>query len=274
MPFLDHPRGPLLARLLTQSGPAVPRTMRAAGTQVVAVPGRYSVTYLLLDPDGVAVVDVGSATDVPRVLDALAAAGRSPADVRCIVPTHLHLDHVMGIDPLALRLGVPICLGEVAHRYITAGAELRIPDGEGLWHVVAGWPLQGLPFLADDDKRAAKDFTLPWRRGAFQAALGPVLAADAPLPGLPGWTVLVTPGHADEEICLFHAASGYLIAGDTIRNYFRGEWDPIVVDEGAFSATRLRLASLHVSAIFPGHGPVIEGPDPVGRLRTIPWWAP
>jgi glyoxylase-like metal-dependent hydrolase (beta-lactamase superfamily II) len=258
---------PLLARLTAPAGPPVARLVERGGAAVMAVPGRYSVTHLLLAPGAVVVVDVGSTADVALVLRALAWLGRPPRQVRAVVPSHLHFDHVLGVDALARRLGAPVRLGAAAAAHVRAGRSPRYPGGWRLWRAVLTWPMQGLPFPPLDDWRGGLDFGFPWARNAFRAPLAPPLADGAALPGLPGWTVLATPGHADDAICLYHAAARFLVAGDTVRNFLGGEWNPLLVDREAMRATRARLAALAVETVFPAHGPILEGPDVLARLR-------
>ena len=31
--------------------------------------------------------------------------------------------------------------------------------------------------------------------------------------------------------------------------------------------------ALEVETVFPGHGPILEGPRVLDGLRTLPWWA-
>ena len=139
---------------------------------------------------------------------------------------------------------------------------------------MATWPLQGLPFFPLVDWREGMDFGFPWSRNRFDADLGPPLEPGDALPGLPGWRVLATPGHADDAVCLHHAAAGLLVAGDTVRNFHGGEWNPLLVDEAAFSETRRELLALPVEVVFPGHGPVLEGRGVLERLRTLPRGVP
>jgi glyoxylase-like metal-dependent hydrolase (beta-lactamase superfamily II) len=258
---------PLLARLTAPAGPPAARLVERAGAAVMALPGRYSVTHLLLGPDAVVVVDVGSSSDVELVLRALDWLGRPARQVRAVVPTHLHFDHVMGIDPLALRLGVPVLLGDVAAAHVRVGRAPRYPSAWGLWRAVLTWPMQGLPFPPLADWRSGLDFGFPWARNAFRAPLGAPLGDGAALPGLPGWSVLATPGHAPDAIALYHAAARFLVAGDTVRNFLGGEWSPLLADPEAMRRTRARLTRLPVETVFPAHGPVLEGQGVLARLR-------
>ncbi len=266
---------PLLARVLPLAGPAKVRLVERAGARVLFVPGRYSNTCLVIGDDAVVVVDVGSSDDAATVLRALAWLGLPPRDVRYILPSHLHFDHVMGIDFLAQRLGVAVALGRVAHGHVTSGDRLRFPKGvQSLWHTLGGWPLQGLPFFTRNDWKRGLDFGFPWAHDRFQSPLAPVLADGDDLPGLPGWRVLETPGHADDAIALHHAKSGMLVCGDTVRNFHGGEWNPLVSDPSAFAATRGKLRRLHVRTVFPGHGPVLEGAKVLNRLMIVRWFVP
>jgi glyoxylase-like metal-dependent hydrolase (beta-lactamase superfamily II) len=234
----------------------------------VALPGRYSVSYLLVAPDGVAVVDVGSTEDVPRLLAALAWLGRAPTDVRFALPTHLHFDHVLGLAAATRELGAPVALGEVAAAQLDGAHPPRWPPGASRLRAFPTWPLQGLPLLARADRPALRDLGLPWSRGRLAAPRGPVLVDGAALSGFPGWRLLATPGHSDEDVALYHEAAGFLVAGDTIRNFLGGEWSVLVADAVAYEATKERLRGLDVRTVFPGHGPLLEGADVVAGLRT------
>jgi glyoxylase-like metal-dependent hydrolase (beta-lactamase superfamily II) len=219
----------------------------------------------------VAIVDVGSAADLLAVLGALDALGRSPAEVRFLLPTHLHFDHILGIEPLARRLGASVALGRVAAAHVLEGRALRWPPRRQLARALPTWLWQGLPGPPAEDLARARDFGFPWAENRF-ARIGPVLDDGRALPGFGGWRVLSTPGHADDAICLHHEAAGLLVAGDTVRNFCGGEWNPVCVDADDYARTRARLRSLRVTAWLPAHGPIVEGG--ADRIRTLPWFMP
>lgn len=256
---------PFLARLTAPPGPAVSCLVERDGASVLVVPGLYSVSYVLIGPDDVAVVDVGSITDVKRVRRALAWLGRTER-VRSVLPTHLHMDHAMGIDALARSCGAEVALGGVAHEAVTQGRKLRFPRGLNLLRTIPTWFMQGAPLGTLADLRGGLGFGFPWARNRFKAPLGDALLDGTPLPGLPGWVALATPGHADDALCLYHAEARFLIAGDTIRNFLGGEWNRLLCDPAAYAQTRERLATLDVRTVFPGHGPVFD----VTEVAAIP----
>ncbi|MBI5487005.1 MAG: MBL fold metallo-hydrolase [Deltaproteobacteria bacterium] len=263
-----------MARLLAPSGPARFRRVGRAGAEVVAVPGRYCVTHLLLGPGSVGVVDLGSQADIPVVLDALRGLGRLTSEVCWVAPSHLHFDHVLAIDVLARRLGVPILLGRVAHDASNGRRRLRFPSRLHLLRAVATWPMQGLPFPPLADWRGGFGFGFPGAPNRFHADLLPPLVHGAPLPRLPGWFLLDGPGHADDAVLFHHPGAGFLVAGDTVRNFYGGEWNPLLCDRADYSRTQALIRSLPVDTIFPAHGPIVDGPDPIARLRTTSSWMP
>jgi glyoxylase-like metal-dependent hydrolase (beta-lactamase superfamily II) len=67
--------------------------------------------------------------------------------------------------------------------------------------------------------------------------------------------VILTPGHSNDSLCLYCEKEGILFVGDT----------PVIIQtrdntyEDAFIASLERIASLDVTAIYPGHGsPVLS----------------
>ena len=265
VPPLAEPPAPFLASCFTPAGPPATSLVEAGDARVLSVPGRYCVTHIIEGPEGLVMVDVGSVSDVERLEPAVEWLGKP---VRLVIPSHLHFDHIMGIDAAASRFGARIGLGHVAHNHVTRRLHtrsIRRPDAKTGFLV---WLWQGLPVFSGRDLRHGAGFGFPWSRNQFCAPLGKVLAEGEELEDLPGWRVLETPGHADDAICLFHEKGGFLVAGDTVRNFLGGEWNIIETDPEAYANTRERLESLEIQAIFPGHGPLVFGENVVRILKS------
>jgi glyoxylase-like metal-dependent hydrolase (beta-lactamase superfamily II) len=267
-PPIAGPKPPVLARWFTPAGPPEMAVVEAGGARVVCVPGRYCVTTVIEGPEQLALVDVGSTVDLPRLRQ---VAEWLDKPVGLVIPSHLHFDHVMGMDAAAEQFGAELSLGQVSWAYVQSKRGTRKPINISLraWFWV--WLWQGLPFFAKEDMPRGLRFGLPWADNPFAARLGPRLCDGDPVPGLDGWEVLETPGHADDAICLLHREAGFLVAGDTVRNFHGGEWNQLVTDFAAFRTTISRLKSFDVQAIFPGHGPVIAGDQILQRLPWTPW---
>jgi glyoxylase-like metal-dependent hydrolase (beta-lactamase superfamily II) len=262
------------------------------GACVLAVPGRYCVSYLIVAGTNqkagrIAVVDVGSQADHPLIFAALGwLHTRHPKTafrITTVIASHLHFDHVMGIDSLARRLDADVALSRKGHEAVKQGqyekprsrnvhlpaaasGALRWPPLHPGWKAVLTWFMQGMPFFPLIDWREGMDFGFPWARNRFRAALASPLHDGDPLPGLDGWTVLETPGHADDGLCLYHRAARFLIAGDVVRNFLGGEWNPLQCCAADFARTRKRLCALDIETVFPGHGPVLQGPHVLETL--------
>lgn len=267
VPPVSGAPAPLLARWFAPAGPAELTVVEAGGQRVVCVPGRYCVTTVIAGPEKLVMVDVGSAADLPR-LRAVAEWLHKP--VGLVIVSHLHFDHVLGVDAAAEQFGAELGLGQVSWVYVAGKRGIRKPQNISVRAWFWMWLWQGMPFFAREDLPRGLRFGLPWADHPFGARLGPRLCDGDFVPGLDGWEVLETPGHADDAICLLHRGAGLLVAGDTARNFQGGEWNPLVTDFAAFRNTIARLKSLQVQAVFPAHGPVIAGDRILQRLRWTP----
>ncbi len=175
---------------------------------------QHTACYLIQDGGELAIVDTGTPHSLPRVLDAVAAVGGRPEEVRYVIPTHVHLDHASG-----------------------AGALMRaFPKATLIVHP------KGLPHMVDPSKLQASA-TAVYGEEAFQRDFGDLEpipedriqpASDLQAFGLGRRTLqfLHTPGHANHHGCLFDHESGYLYTGDTFglgyRELRRGD-EPLVV---------------------------------------------
>ncbi len=254
-----------LYRRLAVAGPPSLRAFAAGAYRVISVPGHYSVSYLIEGPEQLALIDVGSVSDLPR-LERIAEWLGKP--VSLLMPTHLHCDHIMGLEVAAQRFQVELSLGRVAREHVQGARPLRGFPPRQLPHFLRLWITQGAPMVRPVDMPRGLGFGFPWSRNQFSASLGPGLRNGQELPGFPGWRLLEAPGHSLDSVCLFHSQSGSLIAGDTFLNYQGGEWNRLVADPKAFQQTQARLCALPIGVIFPGHGPAIAGDRTFERLRT------
>ncbi|GII55638.1 MBL fold metallo-hydrolase [Planotetraspora thailandica] len=208
-------------------------------------------------PDGYALIDTGMPGSAPAILDALAQLGGRPADVRQIVLTHSHVDHMGSAADLVAATGARVLAGAVDAPFIRGAA----PEPEPV-HTPSERALheQVMARFADADLP-------PLRR----------LEVDADLHDgdtLDDWGepvhVLHVPGHTPGSIALHLPAGGVLFSGDIVATaegrVILGPFN--VAREQAIASFR-RLAALEVEILCVPHGePVTEGAGDLLRAAT------
>jgi len=158
---------------------------------------RVTAGYLLTGPAPV-LVETGSQSSVPALLDALDALGLGPDDLAGVAVTHIHLDHAGGV-------------GDVARAFPSATVYVH---GKGARHLID--PTR----LVDSAARVYGSLldSLYGRLDPTAAERIHVLEDGEEIRVGPD-RVLVTvdsPGHAKHHLALHDSASGVLFAGDAV----------------------------------------------------------
>ncbi|HEU4571974.1 MAG TPA: MBL fold metallo-hydrolase [Candidatus Limnocylindrales bacterium] len=220
--------------------------------------------YLVAEPGGVTVVDAGLPGQWSELLHELAAIGRTIADVRAVVLTHGHTDHIGFAERARRERSIPIQV----HELDAALARGEAPNpARGVGRVR---PLPLLRFLV----YAARLGGLRTPHVSVVSTFGDGATLD--VPGSP--RVVLVPGHTPGSAALHLPDRGALFVGDAFATYAvtSGEHAPQVAPFTADAATAVasldRLEPLDVPLALPGHGePWTAGiAEAVRRVRERP----
>jgi glyoxylase-like metal-dependent hydrolase (beta-lactamase superfamily II) len=88
------------------------------------IPGLVNI-YLLDTPDGCVAVDTGFPGSLKKILDGMHSIGKRPTDLRHILLTHGHPDHIGGAAALKRATGATVYAHAADARIIEAGTGFR-----------------------------------------------------------------------------------------------------------------------------------------------------
>jgi glyoxylase-like metal-dependent hydrolase (beta-lactamase superfamily II) len=225
--------------------------------------GDHSIvnSYLLEDAGEVTIIDAGLPgfyRDIPREL---AAMGRTVADVRALLLTHGHSDHIGFAERLRRERRVPVSV----HEADAALARGEVPNPAKGFGPTRLRPLLG--FLWFSTLRGG--LRTPKLREV--ATFGDGATLD--VPGSP--RVVLTPGHTPGSAVLQVASRDALFVGDALATYAvttgaRGpQVAPFTADAAQAVASLARIEDLSAGLVLPGHGDPWTGgiQEAVRRVR-------
>ncbi|WP_375491024.1 MBL fold metallo-hydrolase [uncultured Jatrophihabitans sp.] len=222
---------------------------------------------LLRDGSDVTLIDAGYPGDADAVEASVREIGARPEDVRALLITHAHVDHIGAAGRLLERYGVPAYTDAVevghAHRDHLEQANER-DVVRNLWRPGAlPWVLRIMRAGATKDVAVA------------HAQPFPAAGADGRL-DLPGGPVPVaTHGHTSGHTAYWLPQAGAVATGDglvTAHALLRGTGPqllPAFFNHGDVVAALDPLAALDADLVLPGHGDPLRRPirDAVAEAR-------
>lgn len=215
------------------------------------IDGVNSNTFLIIEPAGLTLIDSGLPGSEKNILAYLRAIGKVPTQLRYILLTHQHVDHVGGAAELAALSGAEVIAHPVDTPAIDGTAPRDLPSGP-----------MSLVFRAVLLPRLR---SVAVSRQVTGGETLPVLSGDG------GLQVIETPGHTLGQIAFYLPGRRLLFAGDTYRHTRRGEVAlPFKMFNRDTDRALMSLASLgaySIDASLPGHGtPMVRhAAGPLGR---------
>ena len=218
-------------------------------------PLRYVSSYAFGTGEGVVLIDAGWDTEESwrSLLDGLRFIGASPADVRGVLVTHMHFDHIGLARRLREASGAWIAL-HPADQAVLARPDFRSAD---LAVAREAELLCGLG-ASPAEAAAAVGPAERWAKFATMALPDRTLT-DGDLADVPGWKLraLHTPGHTPGHLCFVDERSRRLFSGDHILpritpniSVQRGEPAAPLED---YLSSLAKVRDLDVEEVLPAH---------------------
>ena len=243
--------------------------------QIHMIRGGYANSYVIEGAEGCAVVDVGTRLAAAMIDRYIAGKWNGDKGVlKLITATHFHIDHVGGISHLKkMYPAAEVRLSRLTNPYLAGEEGLAVPPFTrwmtGLIPVVAriDHQLRNLyQGLVSDKTGIPLPLFRRYGRPDFDAACD--LDESRPIPFMPEWRIVETPGHTPDSIVLYHKRTRSLLSGDTILNMKGGgELNRFCCSVRDIRHSFQKLVHLDPSSLFPGHGSVII--DSKNLMRSV-----
>src|SRR5512140_108582 len=215
------------------------------------IPNIVANPYLLIDPDGLTLIDAGLPGSHRKILRYMADLGFGPKDLKRILITHADFDHVGGLAALKAASGAQVYASPV--------------EAQAILERHASRPLK--------PRSAVTKLLFNLMAGLFKPArvqADELLQDGTVFPVLGGLRVIATLGHTPGHISLFAPSAGILFCGDSIvseENGLRGSSGANNWDQAKSYESVRKQAALGARILCSGHGPVVM--DAAGKFPQV-----
>mmetsp|Transcript_52748 Transcript_52748/g.98764 ORF Transcript_52748/g.98764 Transcript_52748/m.98764 type:complete len:339 (+) Transcript_52748:34-1050(+) len=189
-------------------------------------------TNLYLVGTGVSRILIDAGEGKPGVLEDLlrTMSAEGCRELSQLVITHWHYDHLLGVPEILRHFGDELPVRKYMPVQGTASGELE--NVEGAWSPLEFLSNIAIQELVDGETLTCEGATL---------------------------TVLHTPGHANDHVCLFLEEEKALFTGDNVLGWGTGTFQ----DLQQYMRSLKLMAAQAPGVLYPAHGPVISGASEV-----------
>jgi len=208
-------------------------------------------SYLIVDKDGVTIIDAGLPRYWKQLQAELAAIGKSLGDVRALILTHGDTDHI----GFAARLYRETGIAAYIHKADVDRARLTVKKPNSGWGPVKIGPLAGFLWYS------ARNGGLRIKPATELKTVEDNEVLD--VPGSP--RIIHTPGHTPGSVSVHVQTLDALFLGDTMttRNVLTGVTGPkpapFTLEPAQAVASLDRIEGVDATWLLPGHGPAWDG---------------
>lgn len=224
--------------------PVAPNVYRLSGLIVGNV-------YLTIDPDGMTLIDTSIPPSGAKILRQISAIGRPLTDLKRILITHAHPDHIGGLPMVQRATGAQVCASTLERPVV----EGRIP----------------IPRVPPEKRTGLARFIVMPETTMPGTVVNREVHDGEMLPEvLGGMQVIATPGHAPGHLAFWHPTLRILFCGDTIFRLpnLRLPFSFLTVDMAENKRSIRRITQLDAAIACFGHGkPLIR--DTAQTLRRF-----
>src|SRR5208283_6167719 len=193
----------------------------------------HANVYLVIKGEELTVIDTGTSGNAQKTVEYIQKIGHQPADVKTIILTHFHMDHMGSAKELKDITNAKVAVHTEDADYVSGKKPLPKPKNI-LFRAVSSFvkpaPVQVDVILKEGDK-------------------------------ISGLTVIHAPGHTLGSIMLLDEKRKVLFAGDTLRydgKKISGAPEQFSIDLNQARESIAKISTLNFDIMLPGHGETLK----------------
>lgn len=224
--------------------------------EVITLGSAYVNWYILRSTEGVIIIDAGFPGYFSQFEQALEKHQIDPKELKAVVLTHAHNDHIGCAEAIRNRFQIPVYLHEADQTSAT-----KINHFPPVWFIKNCWRLPVLKSMFHALVGGKTFATKP-----LKEVITFTEGDELPVPGKP--EVVHTPGHTLGESCFYFREAGLLFSGDALvtKNVFTGiGGEPQLLHSSINQHPQLakesleKLKTIGEITLYPGHGKLWRG---------------